>query len=250
MSETKMEIFSESKLEGSPDTIIDDSVSETKTDKISETAITEIRGRVKGFVDITLAIIKPDGMKHAEIIEDIIIRSGFAIINKRHVHMTREQTSDFYSEHFGKIFFTDLVEYMSQGPIICLVLARDKAISVWEELMGPANTLLARETHPDSIRAIYGTDDMQNAVHGSENMESAEKEIRFFFPGFISQNMMPPETAENYIKTHIAPTLLKGITEMSKVKPVEPIIWLADWLTENNPNKPRIKHNEIIRPSS
>lgn len=63
--------------------------------------------------------------------------------------MTPEQASDFYAEHFGKFAFTSLVAYMSSGPIIALVISRDQAISYWKELIGPTNSLKAKQTHPD-----------------------------------------------------------------------------------------------------
>ena len=68
---------------------------------------------------------------------------------KRRVHLTPEQASDFYAEHYGKLFFASLVAYMSSGPIIALVISRDQAISYWRELIGPTNTIKARQTHPD-----------------------------------------------------------------------------------------------------
>lgn len=68
---------------------------------------------------------------------------------KRRVHLTPEQASDFYAEHYGKLFFPSLVAYMSSGPIIALVIAKDSAIAHWRELIGPTNTIKARQTHPD-----------------------------------------------------------------------------------------------------
>ena len=68
---------------------------------------------------------------------------------KRRVHLTPEQTSDFYAEHYGKLFFPSLVAYMSSGPVIAMVLARENAIAYWRELVGPTNAIKARETHPD-----------------------------------------------------------------------------------------------------
>ena len=75
--------------------------------------------------------------------------SHVLISQKRRVHLTPEQTSDFYAEHYGKMFFPSLVAYMSSGPIIAMVLARESAIACWRELCGPTNTNKARETHPD-----------------------------------------------------------------------------------------------------
>merc|ERR1712228_403163 len=99
------------------------------------------------YVERTLAIIKPDAIHKSEEIEDIILRSGFAILQKRRVHLTPEQASDFYAEHYGKLFFPSLVAYMSSGPIIVLMIAKEAAISYWREL-GPTNTIKARQTHP------------------------------------------------------------------------------------------------------
>ena len=70
-------------------------------------------------------------------------------LQKRRIHLTPEQCSDFYAEHYGKMFFPSLVAYMSSGPIIAMVLARENAIGYWRELAGPTNSFKARETHPD-----------------------------------------------------------------------------------------------------
>ena len=70
-------------------------------------------------------------------------------VQKRRVHLTPEQASDFYAEHYGKLFFPSLVAYMSSGPVLALVVSREKGISYWRELIGPTNTLKARQTHPD-----------------------------------------------------------------------------------------------------
>lgn len=68
---------------------------------------------------------------------------------KRRIHLTPEQASDFYAEHYGKMFFPSLVAYMSSGPIIVMVLARENAIPYWRELCGPTHSVKARETHPE-----------------------------------------------------------------------------------------------------
>lgn len=193
------------------------------------------------FLERTLAIIKPDAIHKFEEIEDIILRSGFSVIQKRRVHMTPEQASDFYAEHFGKLFFPSLVAYMSSGPVMVMVLSKHAAISYWRELIGPTNALKARQTHPDCLRAIYGTDDQRNALHGSDSYSSAEREIRFFFPNSIVEPIPQGQAARDYLSKAVNPTLLKGVTELCKQKPSDPVVWLADWLIKNNPNKPRIE---------
>ncbi|GFR58730.1 nucleoside diphosphate kinase-like protein 5 [Elysia marginata] len=197
------------------------------------------------YVERTLAIIKPDALHKAEEIEDIIQRSGFAILQKRRVHLTPEQASDFYAEHYGKLFFPSLVAYMSSGPIITLMIAKDKAISYWRELIGPTNTIKARQTHPECLRAIYGTDDQRNALHGSDSFSSSQREIRFFFPDCIVEPVATGQAAKDYLSKFVNPTLLKGLTDLAKKKPEDPVLWLADWLLENNPNKPKVR-NPII----
>jgi len=197
------------------------------------------------YVERTLAIIKPDALHKAEEIEDIILRSGFAILQKRRVHLTPEQASDFYAEHYGKLFFPSLVAYMSSGPIIVLMIAKDSAISYWRELIGPTNTLKARQTHPECLRALYGTDDQRNALHGSDSFSSSQREIRFFFPDCIVEPVATGQAAKDYLSKSVNPTLLKGLTDLAKKKPEDPVLWLADWLLENNPNKPRVR-NPIV----
>ena len=195
------------------------------------------------YVERTLAIIKPDAAHKSEEIEDIILRSGFTILQKRRVHLTPEQASDFYAEHFGKFAFTSLVAYMSSGPMIALVLARDQAISYWKELIGPTNSIKAKQTHPDCLRAVYGTDDQKNALHGSDVFSAAEREIRFFFPDSVIEPVQTGQAAKDYLAKSVNPTLLKGLTELCKQKPIDPVIWLADWLLENNPNKPKVRQH-------
>ncbi|XP_075065897.1 nucleoside diphosphate kinase homolog 5 [Mixophyes fleayi] len=199
------------------------------------------------YVERTLALIKPDVPHKAEEIEDIIRRSGFFIIQKRKVHLSPEQCSDFYSEQYGKMFFPSLTAYMSSGPIIALELTRHNAIIAWRELMGPSNSLKAKETHPDSLRAIYGTDDLRNAVHGSYCFTSAEREIRFMFPHVTIEPVPVGDTAKDYINLFVNPTLLAGLTELCKQKPADPYIWLADWLLQHNPNRPDVHDGIIIQ---
>ncbi|XP_074647513.1 nucleoside diphosphate kinase homolog 5-like [Tubulanus polymorphus] len=200
------------------------------------------------FVERTLAIIKPDAVDKADEIEDIISRSGFTILQKRRVKLTPEQASDFYAEHFGKMFFPSLVAYMSKGPIIPMVIAKEGAISHWRTLIGPTNTLKARQTHPDCLRAIYGTDDQRNALHGSDCFSSAEREIRFFFPDSVVEPIPVGQAARDYLAKAVNPTLLKGLTNLCKQKPADPVIWLADWLLENNPNKPKVREPTVEEP--
>ncbi|CAI5766692.1 nucleoside diphosphate kinase homolog 5 isoform X1 [Podarcis muralis] len=198
------------------------------------------------YVERTLAIIKPDIINKEEEIEDIILRSGFTIVQKRKLQLSPEQCSNFYVEQYGKMFFPNLTSYMSSGPLVAMVLARHNGISYWKDLLGPSNTIVARENFPDSLRAIYGTDDLRNGLHGSTSFSSAEREIRFMFPEVIIEPIPVGQAAKDYLSLYVTPTLLKGLTELCKRKPADPFTWLADWLIEHNPNTPKLRHNVII----
>ncbi|PIK61874.1 putative nucleoside diphosphate kinase-like 5 [Apostichopus japonicus] len=207
------------------------------------------------YVERTLAMVKPDAIHKAENIEEIILRSGFTILSKRRIHLTPEQASDFYAEHYGKMFFPSLVAYMSSGPIIVMVLAKENAIPYWRELCGPTNSMKARETHPDSLlchvqyQALYGVDDQRNAVHGSDGIVNAEREIRFMFNDSIVEPIPVKQAAKDYLERAVNITLLAGLTELCKKKPEDPVKWLADWLIANNPNKPTINDNYKVEES-
>ncbi|XP_030315053.1 nucleoside diphosphate kinase homolog 5 [Calypte anna] len=194
------------------------------------------------LVERTLALIKPDAVDKEEEIEDLILRSGFCIVQKRKLQLSPEQSSNFYADQYGKMFFPNLIAYMSSGPLVAMVLARHDAVSYWKELLGPTNSLRAQRTHPHSLRAIYGTDDLRNALHGSATVFSAEREIRFMFPEVILEPIPTGQRARDYLNLYVKPTLLAGLTALCKEKPADPMIWLADWLIEHNPNKPRLQH--------
>ncbi|XP_062494002.1 nucleoside diphosphate kinase homolog 5 [Pezoporus occidentalis] len=195
------------------------------------------------FVERTLAIIKPDVVRKEEEIEDVILRSGFMILQKRKLQLSPEQCSNFYADQYGKMFFPNLTAYMSSGPIVAMVLARYCAVSYWKELLGPSNSIRAKITHPYSLRAIYGTDDLRNGLHGSRSISTAEREIRFMFPEVIVEPVPTGQRARDYLNFYVKPTLLAGLTALCKEKPADPMIWLADWLIEHNPNKPRVQHH-------
>ncbi|CAM4616945.1 unnamed protein product [Leuciscus chuanchicus] len=199
------------------------------------------------FVERTLAIIKPDAIYKTDEIEDIILQSGFTILQKRRVQLSPEQCSDFYAEHYGKLYFPHLTAFMSSGPVVALALARHQAIATWKAIMGPVSSIKARETHPDCLRARLGTCDLRNAVHGSDSFSAAEKEIRFMFPNSVIEPIPMGDAAKYYLSRYVSPTLITGLTELCKKKPMDPFTWLADWLMDNNPNKPKICDGTVVK---
>lgn len=128
----------------------------------------------------TLSIIKPDATSK-NIIGKIIDRfeeSGLKIIAGKLIHMDKEKAAGFYAEHDGKPFFPNLVEYMTSAPVFVQVLEGDNAISKNRELMGATNP---NDADPGTIRADFAETIDANAVHGSDSIESAIREINYFF---------------------------------------------------------------------
>lgn len=131
-------------------------------------------------IEQTLAIIKPDAVRAHNMgkIVDRIEQEGFTILDLRKVHLEREQAENFYEMHKGKAFFHQLVDFMTSGPVVVLVLEKLNAISQWRKLMGATDPAKAEE---GSLRKLFGTDVGRNAVHGSDTPAAAAREIKFFF---------------------------------------------------------------------
>jgi len=132
----------------------------------------------------TLALIKPDayGSGKKDDIVKMINDNGFNIVAEKEYKMTMDIAKEFYKEHTGKPFFDTLTTWMSSAPIYAMKLEKENAVKAWRELMGPTNSEKAREQAPQSIRALFGTDGSQNAVHGSDSFASAERELKIIFP--------------------------------------------------------------------
>ncbi|EGF79674.1 hypothetical protein BATDEDRAFT_35212 [Batrachochytrium dendrobatidis JAM81] len=148
----------------------------------------------------TLALIKPDvyPAKRDDIMNKIH-ESGFDVIKESEVHFTIEKAREFYIEHDGRPFYETLVNWMSSSPIYAIVLSGSGAIKKWRTLAGPTNSEKARESDPTSIRALYGKDGSENAVHGSDSPASAYREIQLVFgeefAKSIELNPQPSHTA-------------------------------------------------------
>ena len=128
----------------------------------------------------TLSIIKPDAVKK-NVIGKIITRfeeNGLHLVAGKLIHLTDELASGFYAEHDGKPFFNDLKNFMTSGPVFIQVLEGDNAIQKNRELMGATNPQEAAE---GTIRADFAKSIDANAVHGSDSLVSAKREIEYFF---------------------------------------------------------------------
>ena len=129
----------------------------------------------------TFAIIKPDAVKNGNTgkIYDKIIISGFKILGAKLIRMSLTQAQAFYEIHKGKPFYDELTNFMSSSQSMVLVLEKKNAVSEWRETIGATNPEEAAE---GTIRRLYATSIGENAVHGSDSDENAQKEIAFFFP--------------------------------------------------------------------
>jgi nucleoside-diphosphate kinase len=128
----------------------------------------------------TLAIVKPDAF-HAGAtgkIMDRILGAGLDIVAARLMHLTRGEAEGFYQVHRERPFFPNLVAFMTEGPVLVLILEGEDAIRRWRDLMGPTNPANAG---PGTIRKDFGTSIERNAVHGSDAPETAAFETRYFF---------------------------------------------------------------------
>ena len=132
-------------------------------------------------VQRTLSIIKPDAVAK-NVIGDIynrFERAGLRVVAARMLHLSKEQAGAFYAVHRERPFYTDLVEFMTSGPVMVQVLEGEDAIAKNRELMGATNP---KDAAPGSIRADHAQTVDENAVHGSDAAETAAVEIAFFFP--------------------------------------------------------------------
>ena len=128
----------------------------------------------------TFAIIKPDAVAagNAGKILAIIEESGFKIVALKKMHLTQSQAEGFYAVHRERPFFGDLVTFMTEGPVIAMILEKDNAIKAWRELMGATNPADAAE---GTLRKRFAENIERNAVHGSDAEETAAFETRYFF---------------------------------------------------------------------
>ena len=131
-------------------------------------------------VEQTLSIIKPDAVSQNQIgnIIEYFERDGLSVVAARMVHLSREQAGDFYAVHRERGFFNELVDFMTSGPVLVIVLEGENAVLKNRQIMGTTDPSKAS---PGTIRADFATSIERNAVHGSDSPQNAKNEIAFFF---------------------------------------------------------------------
>lgn len=131
----------------------------------------------------TLAIVKPDAVAARSTggILQMIEEAGFDVVAMKKARLTTAQAQGFYHVHRERGFFGSLVEFMTSGPVVLMVLEAEGAIKKWRDLMGPTD---AAKAGPDTVRGRFGTNIERNATHGSDAPETAAFETAYFFNCF------------------------------------------------------------------
>ena len=131
----------------------------------------------------TFAIVKPDAVKDGHVGEIVtaIEQSGLKLVGLKLTRLTPALCQGFYHEHVGKGFYTELETFMTEGPVVLMVLEGEDAILRWRDLMGATNPAHAAE---GTLRKRFGANIGRNATHGSDKPESAKFEVGYFFNAF------------------------------------------------------------------
>lgn len=128
----------------------------------------------------TLSILKPDAVAENHIGEILarFEKNGLTIAAAKMLHLSTDQAKAFYAVHAARGFYMDLVNFMIEGPVLVLVLEGENAVLKNRTIMGATNP---KDATPGTIRADFAQSIDRNAVHGSDSLENAAKEIAFFF---------------------------------------------------------------------
>jgi nucleoside-diphosphate kinase len=128
----------------------------------------------------TLFIVKPDATER-NLVGKILAHvedKGFKLLEARYTRLTREQCQEFYSEHLGKSFFNELVDFMTSAPVMVCCIERENGVAFLRETIGATDPAQAAE---GTVRKIYAKSKAANSVHASDSLASAEREVKLFF---------------------------------------------------------------------
>ena len=128
----------------------------------------------------TFLMVKPDGVQR-ELIGDIVSRfekKGFQLVGAKLMNIPKELAEEHYGEHKERPFFGPLVEFITSGPVFAMVWQGENVILTARQMMGATNP---KDAAPGTIRGDYGLVVNKNVIHGSDSVESAEREIGLFF---------------------------------------------------------------------
>lgn len=132
-------------------------------------------------METTLVLVKPDGVRRG-LVGEVTKRlesKTLTLAAVRMLEITKELAEEHYAEHVDKPFFSELVTFITSGPVVAMVVEGEGAISAVRELMGATNPT---EATPGTIRGDFGLAITENIVHGSDSAASAKRELHLFFP--------------------------------------------------------------------
>ena len=131
-------------------------------------------------IEKTLSIIKPDAVERnlTNEIKNIFVKNKLNIKESKKIQITKDEAAEFYKVHQSKPFYNELCAYLSSGPILVMILEGENAVAANRKIMGATDPKKAEE---NTIRKLYGISIDKNSVHGSDSLENADKEIKFFF---------------------------------------------------------------------
>jgi len=180
-------------------------------------------------VEYTFAFVKPDVFdNHAPSILAVAEANGFTIVCSKALTLTKEQAAGFFAEEKNDA----LIELMTSGQSLALVMQRPCAVAAWLSLQGPESTTEARQKAPLSVRAIYGNEGTSNATYGSVSTERAARDTSFFFPEFLQTQttlvLLTPET--DVVAETIKAAASAGLVVTNRVKTMLDIDRATDFL--------------------
>ena len=134
------------------------------------------------YNDFTFAIIKPNAVRTGKTgpILAMINEGGFVIEAMKMVRLTKPHAESFYSVHKDKPFFEGLVDFITSGPVVVMILRHENAVAELRKLIGATDP---GKAEPGTIRKTFAVSVQMNAIHGSDSVENAQIEANFFFPG-------------------------------------------------------------------
>lgn len=128
----------------------------------------------------TFAMVKPDGVRRG-LVGTVVARleaKGFRIVGMKLLQIPREMAERHYGEHEGKPFYQGLVDFITSGPVVAMVVEGENAIAEWRKMMGATNP---KDAVPGTIRGDFASTIDENVAHGSDAPATAEREIGIFF---------------------------------------------------------------------
>lgn len=185
----------------------------------------------------TVAIVKPHVVQagNTDKLVELLEQQGFYVNRRKEMAISRESAANYFDSRSGNPDFNDMLDSISSGLSVVLVLSKLDAVRALNTLAGPANVKVAKAQKPGTIRALFGDENRTGAtaIEASATAQEAATGIEQFFPsGPVST--MP---AKEYLLETVMPGLVEALTDMCLIKPADPYQWLQQWLASNRPRQ-------------